>query len=69
MVELEVARYIREKGFKQKVVAEKLGISSQVMSNVMAGKRRLTAEEYGNICEFLGVPYSYFFSSDPDGSR
>lgn len=60
MVALRIAKYVEEKGIKQKVIALAIGISPQAMSETLAGKRTLSADEYRDICVFLEVPYSKF---------
>lgn len=59
---VKIAEYISEKGIKQKAIADSLGMHPQAMSETLAGKRTLTADEYGRICAFLEVPYDKFFN-------
>ncbi|MBQ9000222.1 MAG: helix-turn-helix transcriptional regulator [Eggerthellaceae bacterium] len=60
MVALRIAKYVEEKGIKQKAIAAAIGISPQAMSETLAGRRTLSADEYRDICIFLEVPYSKF---------
>ena len=62
MVAIRIAKYISERGIKQKAVADAVTMSPQAMSETLSGKRTLTADEYGRICEFLRVPYEFFFT-------
>ena len=60
-VALRIAEYVSEKGIKQKAIASAIDMTPQAMSETLLGKRTLTADEYGDICAFLEVPYSKFF--------
>ena len=62
MVAQTIAEYVYEKGIKQKAIALAIGISPQAMSETLAGKRMLSADEYRDICRFLEVPYERFMS-------
>lgn len=61
MVVEQLAQYVSNKGIKQRVLADAIGMTPQAMSETLAGRRTLTADEYGDICEFLEVPYERFF--------
>lgn len=63
-VSSRIANYIEQKGIKQIAIAKAIGITPQAMSETLLGKRKLSADEYGDICKFLGVSYGYFFESD-----
>ena len=56
----KVRAYIEEHGIKQKVVAEKAGISAVTFSAIMNGKRTLYAEDLRAICMALNVPPETF---------
>lgn len=60
MVTEQVIKYIREKGFKDAVIADVIGLSKASMSNIMNGKRAFTADEYVKVCDFFEVPYDRF---------
>ena len=62
-VALRIADYIEKKGVKQVAIAKAIGITPQAMSETLLGRRTLTADEYGDICAFLNVPYSLFFDA------
>jgi len=64
-VALRIAEYVSEKGIKQKTIASAINMTPQAMSETLAGKRTLTADEYGDICAFLEVPYGRFFDPIP----
>jgi transcriptional regulator with XRE-family HTH domain len=59
----KIALYLDEHGIKQRAVAEYIGVSPSTMTSIISGKRRLSAEEYIGICDFLQVPYSTFVQS------
>lgn len=60
MISENVADYIKEKGIKQTVLADAIGISAPSLNNKLQGKTKLYAEEYLAICEFLNMPSDYF---------
>lgn len=51
----KVRNYIDENGYKQKVIAEKAGISVVTFNAIMNGKRTLYAEDLKAICIALNV--------------
>jgi len=55
-----IKSYVQEKGYKQVVIADKVGMTKVAMSETLNGNRNMTAEEYVRICDFLEVPYSQF---------
>lgn len=52
--------FIEQKGYKQSAIAEKVGISSMKLSQILNGNRKCEAGEYANICKELNVPYEKF---------
>lgn len=60
MIAEHLAEFFATRGIKQKTVAEAIGMSAAAMSEMLAGRRRLSADEYVAICDFLEVPYSRF---------
>ena len=61
MVAERIAKYVSKLGIKQVAIADAIGMSKQAMSETLLGNRTLTADEYGDICKFLEVPYDKFF--------
>lgn len=61
-IEITIREYLVGHGIKQSFVAEKCGWSKQKTNSIMTGKRKITAEEYGMICDAVGVPYDHFFN-------
>lgn len=55
-----IKRYIDENGIKYSFVAEEAGISQNVFSAILNGKRKIVAEEYFAICFVLKVDIGYF---------
>ena len=53
-----LAEKIKEKGLKQKYVADKAnvpGLTRQKLSAVCSGRRHITVEEYIAVCKVIGV--------------
>lgn len=60
-IDIDVMRdYIIETGIKQKVIAQKSGMSEGQICRTLQGERKLLAEEYINICYVLQVPMTKF---------
>ena len=45
--------YMKEKGIKQMHVAEKIGVSPQVLGTMLNGARKIEVSEYFKICEAM----------------
>lgn len=58
-----IAEYLEEMGIKQTVVAKKAGMTKQSLSDSLRGVRRLTAEEYIEICRAVNVGTDFFANS------
>lgn len=55
MVHERLKNFIDEKGFKQAAIARAIGVTDSVLSQMLAGKVRMTAEVFMAICAFLEV--------------
>ncbi len=53
-------KMITEKGYKQKIIAERAQISERQLSLILSGKRKCDVEEYVRICTALEVPIQTF---------
>lgn len=62
-IELSIREYLLSHGIKQSFVAQKCGWTRQKANAIAMGKRKITANEYGKLCEAIGVPYDYFFNA------
>lgn len=51
----EMKKCVEASGLKQKVIAERAGISESTLSLILQGKRRCEIGEYATICWVLGV--------------
>ncbi|MCD8046212.1 MAG: helix-turn-helix transcriptional regulator [Clostridiales bacterium] len=56
----EMKAYIESAGYKQKAIAEKIGMGEANLCQALLGKRKLEAGEYAGICNAIGVPMSKF---------
>ena len=56
----EIKEFIERKGYKQSAIAEKVGISSMKLSQILNGNRKCEAGEYASICRALDVLYEKF---------
>ena len=55
MVQERLTAYINDMGIKQKVLAEKCGMTEMAVSSSMREERKLTRDESSAICKSLGV--------------
>lgn len=61
-IELAIGEYLIGHGIKQTFVSERCGWTKQKTNAIAKGKKKITAEEYGTICDAIGVPYDYFYN-------
>lgn len=52
--------YISSNGIKQKFISEKTGISENILSMILNGKRKIDADEFVEIVLALGLKPNYF---------
>ncbi|MEA4831892.1 hypothetical protein SDC9_192026 [bioreactor metagenome] len=60
MIGTKIKKYLDERGIKYKTIAEKANIENSIFSVILNEKRKLSAEEYFEICKALDVNASYF---------
>ena len=46
---------VERSGIKKKVIADRIGVSEQTFSAMLAGRRKISADEFFNLCLALGV--------------
>ena len=61
----KIRRYMDGNGITQVHICQKTGIAPAKLSLALAGKRRMTFEEYENICWALGVGVGTFLEAKP----
>lgn len=66
MVAEKISKYMRERGIKGTVIAQKAGITQQQMSAILNQKMQLKADVFFRICEALEVPPEMFA---PDSTK
>lgn len=69
---LEIKKYIADKGITQIFVSKKTGISPAKLNMALNGERRLSLDEYAVICGVLGVNTDKFLKPrvpDQKGAR
>lgn len=60
MLGMLIKEYMRSNGIKQSYVAEKIGMSPQVLGQILNGNRKIEAKEFFDICEAIGVDAAEF---------
>lgn len=53
--------YLKDHGIKQQFLAEKLGVTKSVISNMLNNKREITACELNVISKILNVNLDFFY--------
>lgn len=64
MVAQNLKAYIVDKGIKQRTIAARAGMTEQILSDILTGRRRLLADEFINICSVLGRAPEDFISTE-----
>lgn len=54
------AKIIEDRGIKQLYIAEKTGMTPDVVSKILRGERKLSAEEFLMFCDVLDVSPDIF---------
>lgn len=61
-----IAKYIKDNGIKQRMIAEKTGIGECALSAILTRKRKLSADEYEKICVVLKKDPNFFMKKIED---
>ena len=64
MVGLRIKKYLDEKGTKYSFVSEKTGIPMNILSPLLNGKKKMSAEQYFLICKAIGVGAEMFATEE-----
>lgn len=54
VVQSKVAQYLKEQGIKQSWLAQKTGLTDNMISGILNGTRKMTADEFVRICKAIG---------------
>lgn len=60
MCGLRIKKYLDNKGIRYSFVSEKTGIPMNILSPMLNGKRKMSAEEFILICKALNISTDYF---------
>lgn len=58
----KISLYINENGIKQRFISDKTGISENILSMILNGKRKMDADEFVEIILALGVDANFFIN-------
>lgn len=58
----KIRRYMNEQDISRKQVAISMNISESKLSLILSGQRRLTVDEYLDMCTAMAVPPQKFFN-------
>lgn len=64
MVGERIKPYVTANGIKQSFLADKAGVDSPTMSDILNGKREVKVVEYYLICKALKVPMETFIEQE-----
>lgn len=53
MVNKCISAAVSDSGLKQRFIAERIGVSEQVFSAMLAGKRKIDVDEFFGLCQVL----------------
>lgn len=56
-----IARYIRDRGFKQAAIAAKVGLTDQQLCDILKKRRKLDANEMFMLCEAMNISPDQLF--------
>jgi plasmid maintenance system antidote protein VapI len=54
-----IRQHIDTRGIKHAYVADEIGVARNVLSSMLTGKRKITAEEYILICNAINTDTNY----------
>lgn len=60
MIHEKLHAYIKEKGIKQSAIAKHLGVTCGLVSQMLLGKVKMSAENFFAICDFIGADPAQF---------
>lgn len=64
----QIRDYIDSNNISQNRLAERAGMNEVQLCRSLSGKRKLTVEEYANICDALCVPLERFIRQSTQAS-
>ena len=56
----KIAEYLKEHGITQKFLVDNTGLTSQKVSNIVNGTRKITGDELVLIAKTLGITLEFF---------
>lgn len=61
-----VRAYVDANGLSRKLIAANMHISESRLSLILNGKRRMTVDDYENICKAIAIdPAKFYYSEQP----
>lgn len=54
-INLRLKEIIESRGIKQSYISERIGITTDAISRILNGTRKITGEELLNICDLLDI--------------
>ena len=62
-------QYVTAKGIKQIYISQATGISADIISKILQGKRKIMADEFLEICSALNINPDYFRKQPNEAER
>ena len=69
MVHERVCAAVKESGFKQKFIADKIGVSEQTFVAILNGTRKISVDEFFGLCGILGKSPNELYGFTPEPSK
>lgn len=69
-VQEHIVKIIRESGLKQKVIAERMNLRPQQLSDIVHKRRKMEANEFLTFCMVTGItPLQFYTRAMKDGGE
>lgn len=69
MVHERVCAAVKKSGFKQKFIAEHIGVSEQTFVAMLNGTRKISVDEFFGLCGILGKTPDELYNFNPAPSE
>lgn len=63
-----IKKIIEERGYKYKAIAGRIGVSEQIFSSIMTGRRKMSTDEFFKFCELMDIDPSSLYKECKDAA-
>jgi len=68
-VTIQIAKYIKEKGIRVSTIAKQTGLPKDALYSSISGNRKLRADEFILICNFLNMQPETFYKQNEQSDK